>query len=161
MSELQTGAFQDLAIHASHCYGCGPNHPSGLHIKSHWDQDGIHAIAKHTPRAEFMGWPGLVYGGFLAMLVDCHSNWTTMAYHYRQEGRDIGTAPSIDCVTGELKIRYLAPTPMGKELTLKAHVEGEVGKKNKLICEIWCDGQVTVRAESIFIRVNIDQLQVS
>jgi len=22
------------------------------------------------------------------MLVDCHSNWTAMAYHYRAEGRE-------------------------------------------------------------------------
>ncbi len=155
MSQLQAGAFQDLAAEHSHCFGCGPHHPTGLNIKSHWDETGQFAIAKHQPREEFLGWPGMVYGGLLAMLIDCHSNWTVMAHQYRAENRDIGTLPSIDCVTGNLNIQYLAPTPMEQELTLKAYIEGEVGKKTRVICEVWCNGHMTAKADSVFVRVDI------
>ncbi len=159
MTKLQTGAFQDLAANPSHCYGCGPNHPTGLNIKSHWDETGQFAIAKHMPDEEFLGWPGLVYGGLLAMLIDCHSNWTVMAHQYRHEEREIGTLPSIECVTGNLNIKYLAPTPMGKELTLKAYIEGDVGRKTRVICEVWCNDVMTAKADSIFVRVDIEMLQ--
>ena len=159
MSKLQTGAFQDLAAHTSDCYGCGPNHPTGLRIKSYWHEDGIHTIAEHTPREEFHGWPGMVYGGFLAMLIDCHSNWTVMAHHYRAENRDIGTLPVVECVTGKLNLTYLAPTLMGHKLTLKAHVEGEIGRKTRVICELWCNGVCTVKADSIFVRVDVETIR--
>ncbi|NML19009.1 PaaI family thioesterase [Azohydromonas caseinilytica] len=151
-------ALQDLAAPEGVCYGCGCAHPSGLHIKSHWDADGKHVVCTYRPPDQFTGWPGLVYGGFIAMLVDCHSNWTAMAHHYRAEGREPGTLPRIDCVTGQLNLSYRKPTPMGVELTLKARVEGEVGRKSRVICEVWAADVLTVTADSIFVRVDAAQL---
>jgi len=151
-------ALQDLAAPDGVCFGCGSAHPSGLHIRSYWDADGIHVISRHTPDPKYTGWPNLVYGGLLAMLVDCHSNWTAMAHHYRAEGRDAGSAPRIDCVTGKLSLSYLKPTPMGVELTLKAHVEGEAARKTRVICEIWAGDELTVTADSIFVRVDASKL---
>lgn len=152
--------IQDLAAPEGICYGCGTAHPSGLHIKSYWDADGVHVVSTHRPAAEFTGWPGLVYGGLLAMLVDCHSNWTAMAYHYRAEGREPGSLPRIDCVTGQLNLSYLKPTPMGVELTLRARVEGEVARKSRVICEIWAGDTLTVSADSVFVRVDTEKLRV-
>jgi acyl-coenzyme A thioesterase PaaI-like protein len=150
--------LQDLAAPEGICFGCGSAHPSGLHIKSYWDADGVHVLCKHTPRPEFTGWPGLVYGGLLAMLIDCHSNWTAMAYHYRAEGREPGTLPALECVTGNLNVTYLKPTSMGVELTLKARVEGEVGRKSRVVCEVWAGDLLTVTADSVFVRVSAKQL---
>jgi hypothetical protein len=150
--------LQDLAAPDGICFGCGSAHPSGLHIKSYWDADGVHVLCKHRPGPEYTGWPGLVYGGLLAMLVDCHSNWTAMAYHYRAEGREPGTLPAVECVTGRLGISYLKPTPMGVELTLKARVEGEVGRKTRVLCEVWAGDVMTATGDSVFVRVNAQQL---
>ncbi|HLT14948.1 MAG TPA: PaaI family thioesterase [Marinobacter sp.] len=158
MNSVST-ALQDMAAPDGVCYGCGSAHPEGLHIKSRWHEDGIHVVCTHTPDPKFHGWPELVYGGLLAMLVDCHSNWTAMAYHYRAEGREPGTLPRIDCVTGKLGLTYLKPTPMGVELTLKARVEGEVGRKSRVICEVWAGDVLTVTADSIFVRVDTEQLK--
>jgi hypothetical protein len=152
-------SVQELAAPEGVCYGCGCSHPSGLHLKSHWHDDGIHLISRHSPDSTFLGWPGLVYGGLLAMLVDCHSNWTAMAYHYRAEGREPGSLPRIDCVTGQLNLTYLKPTPMGVELLLKARVEGEVGRKSRVICEVWADDVLTVSADSVFVRVDTERLK--
>ena len=152
--------IQDLAAPEGICYGCGTAHPSGLHIKSYWDADDVHVVCRHRPASEFTGWPGLVYGGLLAMLVDCHSNWTAMAYHYRAEGREPGSLPRIDCVTGQLNLSYLKPTPMGVELTLRARVEGEVSRKSRVICEVWAGDTLTVTADSVFVRVDTEKLRV-
>lgn len=151
-------SLQHLAAPDGSCYGCGPQHPSGLRIASHWHEDGIHVVARHTPREEFIGWPELVYGGLLAMLVDCHSNWTAMAAHYRAQGREPGSEPAIHCVTAHLGLDYLRPTPMGQELLLKARVEGEVGRKTRVLCEIHAGDVLTVRADSLFVMVDIARL---
>ncbi|QVM89640.1 PaaI family thioesterase [Pseudomonas entomophila] len=156
----QALSLQALAAPEGICYGCGCSHPSGLHLQSHWDTDGVHLLCRHTPDATFTGWPGLVYGGLLAMLVDCHSNWTAMACHYRAEGREAGSLPRIDCVTGQLGLTYLKPTPMGVELLLKARVEGEVGRKSRVICEVWAGDVLTVLADSVFVRVDTEQLKL-
>lgn len=150
--------LQDLAAPDGICFGCGSAHPSGLHIKSYWDADGVHVVCRHTPEPEYTGWPGLVYGGLLAMLVDCHSNWTAMACHYRVEGREPGTLPALECVTGSLSVKYLKPTPMGVELTLKARVEGEVGRKTRVLCEVWAGDVMTATGDSVFVRVDTQKL---
>lgn len=151
-------ALQDLAAPDFVCYCCGPAHPTGLRIKSYWDSDGVHVVTKHTPRAEFIGFPGLVYGGLLAMLVDCHCGWTAMAYHYRAEGREPGTLPRIDCVTGNMNIDYLKATPMGVELTIKGRVESPIGRKSRVFCEIWAGDLLTVTADTVFVKVNAERL---
>ncbi|MDO8908130.1 MAG: PaaI family thioesterase [Pseudohongiella sp.] len=155
---LTQPALQDLAAPDGVCFGCGSAHPSGLHIKSYWDPGNEFLICHHTPKPEFNGWPGLVYGGLLAMLIDCHSNWTAMANHYRAEGRDTGTLPRVDCVTAQLNISYLKPTPMGVELTLKARVEGDIARKTRVVCEVWAGDVMTAKADSIFVRVDAQKL---
>jgi acyl-coenzyme A thioesterase PaaI-like protein len=153
MLSLQERAAPDFV-----CFCCGPAHPTGLRIRSFWADDGVHVVMKHTPRAEFVGFPGLVYGGLLAMLVDCHSGWTAMAWHYRAEGREPDSAPRIDCVTGNLNINYLKPTPLGVELTCRARVEGKVERKSRVLCEIWAGDVLTVTADNIFVRVDAGHL---
>ncbi|MEV6103897.1 PaaI family thioesterase [Streptomyces sp. NPDC051940] len=153
--------LQELADPDGVCYGCGHAHPTGLHVSSRWDADGVHVLCEHEPAATFTGWPGLVYGGLIAMLVDCHSNWTAMAYHYRAEGREAGTLPRIDCVTGELSVRYLKPTPMGVPLLLRARVEGPVARKSRVVCEVYAGETLTAVGDSVFVRVDTTRLAAS
>lgn len=155
---MPTTPFQDLAAPDGVCYGCGSKNPHGLHVKSTWHEDGVHVIAEHVPDDKYCGWPGLVYGGLIAMLVDCHSNWTAMAYHYRQEQRQMGTAPRIDCVTGSLGVKYIKPTPMGVPLTLRAWIDGDVGRKSRVICEVYAGETLTAVGDSIFVRAHTEQL---
>ncbi|MDR1424481.1 MAG: PaaI family thioesterase [Azoarcus sp.] len=151
-------ALQDLCMPGGICYGCGPSNADGIQIKSYWDAGGKCVIATVDPDRKYTSWPGLVYGGFLAMLVDCHSNWTVMAYHYRAEGRAPGSLPKIGCVTGQLSIRYLKPTPMGVPLHLSAWVEGDVARKSRVICEIRAGDELTAVGDSIFFRVDTGAL---
>jgi hypothetical protein len=157
MTSLDT-ALQDSAAPEGVCYGCGGSNPHGLHIKSYWHEDGVHVLAEHVPDAKYCGWPDLVYGGLIAMLVDCHSNWTAMAYHYRAENREPGSLPRIDCVTGNLGIKFIKPTPMGVPLTLRARVEGKVGRKSRVICEVFAGEVLTAVGDSVFVRVDASSL---
>lgn len=157
MPEL-TPSLQDTAAPDGVCYGCGSSNPDGLHIKSFWDEDGVHVRAEYLPDPKYCGWPELVYGGLVAMLVDCHSNWTAMAYHYRMERREVASLPRISCVTGNLGIKFIKPTPMGVPLTLRARVEGDVGRKTRILCEVYAGDVLTALGDSIFVRVDTGQL---
>ena len=151
-------ALQDLIAPHGVCFGCGGANSNGLHIKSYWDKDQVHVTARHLPEGKYCGWPDLVYGGLIAMLVDCHSNWTAMAYHLREEqarGRD---PREVNCVTGMLGIKYIKPTPMGVELTLRARVDGPLERKSRIICEVYAGDVLTAIGDSTFVRVDAGKL---
>lgn len=147
-------ALQDLCLPEGTCYGCGSANPDGLHIKSYWSDDGQFVVAAFDPLPKFSsGFKDAVYGGLIASLIDCHSNWTAIAFGYRAEGRAPGTLPRLASVTGSLCIKYLKPTPQRETIHLKAWVEGEVGRKTRVICELGTADMVTATGDSIFIRV--------
>lgn len=154
MGAAQPEAFQDIAMPEGVCYGCGPANPDGLHIKSYWSEDGSFVIAQYQPALKYTGWKNLLYGGTIASLIDCHSNWTAMAFMYRAEGREVGTLPIIHCVTGTLNIKYLKPTPITATVQLKSWVEGEITRKARVICEFTANGELTAQGDSIFVRVD-------
>lgn len=158
MQAKQLYSFQEVADPHGVCFGCGTAHPQGLHIRSYPDEDGIHVVATMMPDDKYCGWPGLAYGGYLAMIVDCHSNWTAIHSHYKEEGREMETLPRITCVTAKLSLSYRKPTPLGVPLTLRAKVEGPVGHKTRVLCDVIADGAVTVQGDSYFVRVNTAEL---
>ena len=151
-------ALQDLAAPDGICFGCGSKNLQGLRIKSYWHEDNLHVVTTHMPDTCYTGWPALVYGGLISCLIDCHSNWTAMANHYRAENREVGTLPRIDCVTGSLAIKYIKPTPMGVVLTLRARVEGNVERKTRVCCEVYAGDKLTALGDSVFVRVDVGHL---
>lgn len=150
--------LQERAAPEGVCFGCGVQNKTGLRIKSYWDADNKYVIMTHMPDSRYVGWPSLVYGGLISCLIDCHSNWTAMAYHYRVEGREAGTEPRIDCVTGSLRVKYIKPTPMEVPLVLKAYVEGPVARKTRVLCEVYAGDTITALGDSIFARVDVGHL---
>ena len=76
-----------------------------------------------------------------------------MSNYYRREGREIGEAPEIWCVTGKLTVSYLAPTPIDQEIVLRATIE-ECGEKKTVVkCRAWSGDTQTAEGEVIAIRV--------
>ena len=47
---------------------------------------------------------------------------------------------------------------MGVPLTLKARVDGEVGRKTRVICEVYAGDVLTAVGDSVFVRVDTEQL---
>jgi acyl-coenzyme A thioesterase PaaI-like protein len=144
-------AVQDQLLH-NHCYGCGADNDNGLQIKSHWH--GNECVCRYTPRPEQCAGPlQYVYGGTIASIIDCHSVGTAMSNYYRLEGRKIGEAPEIWCVTGKLTVSYLAPTPIDAEIVLRATIE-ECGERKTLVkCRAYSGDKQTAEGEVIAIRV--------
>ena len=83
-------AIQDRIPH-NHCYGCGPENPDGLQIKSYWD--GKESVCTYMPRPEQCAGPTqYLYGGTIASIVDCHSVCTSIANYYGRDGLEVGEA---------------------------------------------------------------------
>lgn len=145
-------SFQDYYPESlQHCYGCGPQNPNGLQIRSFWE--GEESVARFFPREYHLAFPGYVYGGLIASLVDCHCVGTAAAAAYRQEGREPGTLPAYRYVTGSLQVDYLAPTPLGGELIIRARVEEIQGRKTIISATVMAEGQVTAKGRVVAVRM--------
>ncbi len=133
------------------CFGCGYNSKDGHHVQTKWD--GSVGRATYTPKPEYIGYPGVVYGGTIASIIDCHAMGTAYAAMYDAEDRTYGSQPVIACVTANLNINYLAPTPIGQELLLESRIKELKGKKAVVEVSVKVGDKVTVSADVIAIRV--------
>jgi|Deesub1362A_J573_1020465.scaffolds.fasta_scaffold02425_3 acyl-coenzyme A thioesterase PaaI-like protein len=133
------------------CFGCGPDHPRGLHIQTLW-QDG-EGVCRFRPAPDCHGYPGMAYGGLIACLIDCHSVGTATAATYEAEGRTPGSSPPVLYVTGTLKVRYLRPTPLDTELILRARCREISGRKATVECSVWAGEVECARGEVVCLRV--------
>jgi uncharacterized protein (TIGR00369 family) len=144
-------AFQDLYLDArADCWGCGRNNPDGLYIKSRWDGD--EAVAHFSPQPQHTGHKGVLNGGVIATLMDCHCMGLAMAQAHRLEGCQIGSQPLITYVTASLKVDYLKPTPLG-QVELRARVVKVDGRKTWMTCDLLAGGQLTARGEVLGVRI--------
>ena len=135
----------------AYCYGCGRLNVHGHRIKTRWD--GEETVARFTPEPHHIAVPGFVYGGLIASLIDCHAMGTAAAAVERAAGRDIGQAPAPRFVTGALRVDYVAPTPLGPELELRARVREAVGRKVVVDVTLLVGGAVTARGEVVAVRL--------
>ena len=135
----------------SHCYGCGRLNEFGMKLKSFWN--GEESIAKFTPKSYHTAFPGYVYGGLIASLIDCHGTGTAAAAAYTAEGRDIGTEPELRYVTASIRVDYIKPTPINRELVLIGRVKEIEGKKVIVNVDVLASGEVCVRGEVLAVKI--------
>lgn len=144
-------ALQDyFPDYYSHCYGCGRLNEHGLHIKSYWD--GEECVATFTPEPYHTAFPGYVYGGLIASLIDCHAIGTAVAAAYRAEGRAMDTAPPLNFVTGSLHVDYLRPTPLGVPLELRATVTEIRDRKVTVRVMLLANHEVCARGDVVAVK---------
>ncbi|MBX2817118.1 MAG: PaaI family thioesterase [Saprospiraceae bacterium] len=133
------------------CFGCGSQHPDGLRIESYWDGD--LSVCTWTPQDKYAGWKGLLNGGILATLVDCHCMGTAIADAYRREGRSLDSDPVYRYATGTISVKYLKPTPLAHDVLLVAKVTSFKGRKTELTCDVYSNDVHTATASVVAIRV--------
>ena len=145
-------SFQDYYPESlSYCYGCGPKNPHGLHISSFWD--GNEAIATFHPQEFHLAFPGYVYGGLIASLIDCHCVGTAAAAAYKEDGRELGTLPAFRYVTGSLQVDYLKPTPLGPPIEIRATVSEIKGRKTIVLAKVLVDNVITAKGRVVAVRM--------
>jgi acyl-coenzyme A thioesterase PaaI-like protein len=144
-------AIQDLyPDDFAHCFGCGRNNPGGHQLKSYIE--GAEVVARVVPGPQFMSFPGFVYGGLLASLIDCHAMATAAASDLPVPLPE-NPPPAARYVTGALRLDYLKPTPTGPELEIRGRVTERSERKRVVEATVSVGGIVTVRAEVVAVRM--------
>jgi len=98
------------------CFGCGPANPKGLRIRS-FARDGEY-VATWQGEAHHDAFPGILNGGILGALLDCHMNWS--AAHHLMVRAGAATPPCT--VTAEYAVQLRRPTPSAATITVRAHI---------------------------------------
>jgi acyl-coenzyme A thioesterase PaaI-like protein len=145
-------AFQDF-IANNHCFGCGPDNPHGLRIKSFWQEPGVAICHFHAEPHHCSAPRSAINGGIIASVIDCHAVGTAIAACYLSEGREPGSGEAILCVTGELNVRYLKPARIDTPLAVTARVVELGPKKIRLACEARSGELLCATADVLAIRV--------
>ncbi len=60
---------EPLPSHYRMCFGCGPDHPTGLHMRVEAG-DGLSVVGRFTVSDDHQGAPGLAHGGVLSLAFD-------------------------------------------------------------------------------------------
>jgi acyl-coenzyme A thioesterase PaaI-like protein len=106
----------------STCFGCGPANSLGLQINSqvrlqeNYDPKVQEIFAEWTPKKEHEAFPGMLNGGIIGSLLDCHCNWT--AAYTLMRASHLDQPPCT--VTAEYTIKLLRPTPTDGPVRLVA-----------------------------------------
>jgi uncharacterized protein (TIGR00369 family) len=141
-------ALQDRYSPNGACFGCGPTNERGLRIKSYPREDGAVAM---TWRAEKFheAFDGVLSGGVIGTLMDCHSNWTAAHHLMKRTGSD--AAPPV--VTAEYAITMRRPTPTAGDIEIVARPV-EVGEDRAVIeAELTAGGKVCATSRGTFVAV--------
>ncbi|MBP9561724.1 MAG: PaaI family thioesterase [Syntrophorhabdaceae bacterium] len=136
----------------SHCYGCGRLNKDGLQIKSYWD--GNESICCFLPEKQYTGGKkGILYGGLIAALIDCHGAATAAAAKAKELGIEIKKGKMPRFVTASLKVDYLAPTPVNTELELRGKIKEIKGRKVMVEVNLLVEQKVYAKGELLFIQL--------
>jgi uncharacterized protein (TIGR00369 family) len=107
-------SLQERYAPHSTCFGCGPSNERGLKIRS--IPEGDEVVAEWRAETYQEAFPGMLNGGIIGALLDCHSNWTAAYTLMRREG--VERPPCT--VTAEFAVKLLRPTPTDGPIRLRA-----------------------------------------
>lgn len=145
----QQQSLQERYAAQSICFGCGPANELGLHIRS-FAGDGDEVVAEWTPGPQHQAFPGVVNGGIIGTLMDCHSNWT--AAHHLMQRRGTDKPPTT--VTAEFAVMLLRPTPADGPLRLRARVVDSSDRRATTEATLEAGGEVTATGRATFVAVS-------
>jgi acyl-coenzyme A thioesterase PaaI-like protein len=116
MSPNDSKSLQENYAQENECWGCGPANSEGLRIRSF--ARGEEVVAEWKPEPKYEAFPGVLNGGIIGTLLDCHCNWTA-AYHLMKKA---GQNHPPCTVTADYAIKLLRPTPTKNPVLLSARV---------------------------------------
>jgi acyl-coenzyme A thioesterase PaaI-like protein len=140
-------SLQDTYAPRNRCFGCGPENPDGLRIKSFVEGDEV--VCRWRPSPHHLAFEGMLNGGICGALLDCHSNWS--ACHHLMVQRGLETPPCT--VTADFHVTLKRPTPMDGELLLRARVVESEGDRVVVESTLEAGGKITATCRGTFVAV--------
>jgi acyl-coenzyme A thioesterase PaaI-like protein len=140
-----------LGSHYRQCFGCGPDHPTGLHL-SLTAGEGCTIHAELLVTEHHQGAPGLAHGGLLAAAFDEALGAVTWLLR-------------VPVVTVHLETDYRQPVPVGSTLSVDAECYAVAGRKiysraaGHLVAPDGQSGALAVTARSVFVSVPLEHFR--
>lgn len=133
------------------CFGCGPANEKGLRIRSLATGTEAHddVVCRWRPAGHHEAFPGVLNGGIVGTLLDCHCNWTAIWHLICRDALD--RAPCS--VTYDYHVTMKRPTPTDGELHLRARVVESDGNRVSVEGELEAGGIVTATCRGRFVAV--------
>ena len=144
---MQSLSLQEKYAPKSICFGCGPANDKGLRIRSFPQGDEV--IATWHAENHHRAFPGMLNGGIIGALLDCHSNWAA-AWHYMQHNK---LEKPNATVTANFSVKLLKPTPSDKPIYLSAEVTEADGRKMTVEAKLEVEGEVCATCSGLFVAV--------
>lgn len=132
------------------CFGCGPANEKGLHINSFAaDDDSGEVVAVWHASPEHQAFPGMLNGGIIGTLLDCHSNWTAAYYLMKRDGKS-----EPDCtVTADFHVKLKRPTPFDVPIHLRSRVVESSEDRAVVEAELIANDKVCATCRGTFVAV--------
>jgi len=140
-------SLQERYAPNSICFGCGPANENGLRIRSF--ADGEETVCRWSPEDYHEAFPGMLNGGIIGALLDCHSNWTAAWFLMNQA--ELSEPPCT--VTSDFHVKLLRPTPSGVPVDIRARVVSAKEDRAKIEAELMVGGKVTATCAGLFVAV--------
>jgi acyl-coenzyme A thioesterase PaaI-like protein len=129
------------------CFGCGPANDKGLHVRSFANSDEV--VAQWQAATEYEAFPGMLSGGIIGTLLDCHCNWTAAHHLMKRSGLD---KPPCT-VTADYSITLKRPTPTDQPIRLTARVVESTDDRAIVEGELIAHDRVTATCRGTFVAV--------
>lgn len=104
---------------------------------------------RFTPSDEHQAFPGMINGGIIGSLLDCHGNWA--AAIALMDASDSEEPPCT--VTASYSVSLRRPTPAGVELHILAEVEELLEGRAKISMTLTADGKICATGKGLFVAV--------
>jgi acyl-coenzyme A thioesterase PaaI-like protein len=121
------------------CVVSGDANPMGAGVRFH--REGDEAVTRTVLGSAFEGAPNRVHGGMVAAVFDDLMGFVLHII-------------STPAYTGELTVRYLAPTPVRTELEFRSRLRGRDGRKLFIDAEARANGEVVATASGLFVAID-------
>ncbi len=145
--EMNGKSLQETYAPHNACFGCGPANEKGLRVRSFAQGDQV--VATWTPEPHHEAFPGVLNGGIIGSLLDCHCNWTAAWALMVRDG-----AASPPCtVTADYAIVLKRPCPTDAPLSLTARVVSAEGPKVTVEGVLEAQGKVRATCRGTFVAV--------
>jgi acyl-coenzyme A thioesterase PaaI-like protein len=139
--------LQDRFAPHTRCFGCGPANEKGLRIKSRPEGDEV--VCDWTPEPHHEAFPGMLNGGIIGAVFDCHCNWTAAWHLMTRAGHD---KPPCT-VTAEFHVKLRRPTPSSGPVHVVAHVVDSSEDRATVEARMEAGGVVTGTCRGVFVAV--------
>ena len=131
------------------CFGCGPANERGLRIRSFPSEDGEEIVCDWLPEPHHEAFPGVLNGGIVGALLDCHSNWAAAHHFMRRAGAERPPAT----VTADYAVKLLRPTPTDATIHLSARVVESTDDRAVVEATLTAAGKTCATCRGTFVAV--------